>query len=63
MEKPVYCYEEIEKEIHYKLIDSYYFCLDSPNKDNKKSYIDCHYDIRQLEKIYVNGRRKKVLLE
>lgn len=65
IEKLVYCYEGIEEETpggkRHKLINPHYFCSDSASEDNKEfwdriyAYIDCHYDVGQLEKIYVNG--------
>lgn len=65
IEKLVYCYEGIEEEVlggkRHKLINPHYFCSDSASEDNKEfweriyAYIDSHYDVGQLEKIYVNG--------
>ncbi|MDD6841811.1 MAG: ISLre2 family transposase [Spirochaetales bacterium] len=65
IEKLVYVYEGIEAESpgskRHKLIQPYYFCSDSASEDNKDfweriyAYIDSHYDVGQIEKIYVNG--------
>lgn len=65
IEKLVYCYEGIEEESpgnkRHKLINPHYFCSDSASEDNKDfwnriyTYIDSHYDMGQVEKIYVNG--------
>ena len=65
IEKLVYCYEGIEEEApgskRHKLINPHYFCSDSASEDNKDfwdriyAYIDSHYDVGQIEKIYVNG--------
>ena len=65
IEKLVYCYEGIEEEApgskRHKLIKPHYFCSDSASEDNKDfweriyAYIDSHYDMGQIEKIYVNG--------
>lgn len=65
IEKLVYCYEGIEEEApgskRHKLINPHYFCSDSASEDNKDfweriyAYIDSHYDMGQIEKIYVNG--------
>ena len=65
IEKLVYCYEGIEEEApgrkRHKLINPHYFCSDSSSEDNKDfwgriyAYIDSHYDMGQIEKIYVNG--------
>lgn len=65
IEKLVYCYEGIEEEApgskRHKLINPHYFCSDSASEDNKDfwnrvyAYIDSHYDVGQIEKVYVNG--------
>ena len=65
IEKLVYCYEGIEEETpgskRHRLINPHYFCSDSAGEDNKSfweriyAYIDSHYDMGQLEKIYING--------
>lgn len=65
IEKLVYCYEGIEEETpgnkRHKLVNPHYFCSDSASEDNKDfweriyAYIDSHYDVGQIEKIYVNG--------
>ena len=65
IEKLVYCYEGIEEEApgtkRHKLINSHYFCSDSASEANKDfwarvyAYIDCHYDVGQIKRIYVNG--------
>ena len=65
IEKLVYCYEGIEEEApgskRHKLINPHYFCSDSASEDNKDfwdriyAYIDSHYDVGQIERIYVNG--------
>lgn len=65
IEKLVYCYEGIEEEApgskRHKLINPHYFCSDSASEDNKDfwgrvyAYIDSHYDMGQIEKIYING--------
>lgn len=65
IEKLVYCYEGIEEETpgnkRHRLINPHYFCSDSASEDNKDfweriyAYIDSHYDVGQLEKIYING--------
>ena len=65
IEKLVYCYEGIEEEApgskRHKLINPHYFCSDSASEDNKAfwnrvyAYIDSHYDVGQIEKVYVNG--------
>jgi len=65
IEKLAYCYEGIEEEApgskRHKLINPHYFCSDSASEDNKDfweriyAYIDSHYDVGQIERIYVNG--------
>lgn len=65
IEKLVYCYEGIEEEApgskRHKLINPHYFCSDSASEDNKDfwkriyAYIDSHYDMGQIERIYING--------
>lgn len=63
--KLVYVYEGIEEESvgskRHKLINPHYFCSTSDDKDNysfwKEIYewIDRHYDLGRIEKIYLNG--------
>lgn len=65
IEKLVYCYEGIEEEApgtkRHRLINPHYFCSDSASEDNKDfwgrvyAYIDSHYDLGQIKRIYVNG--------
>ena len=65
IEKLAYVYEGIEEETpgskRHKLIAPYYFCSDSTSEDNKEfweriyAYIDSHYDVGVIEKIYING--------
>ena len=63
--KLVYVYEGIEEESpgskRHKLINPHYFCSTSDDKDNYEfwkeiyEWIDHHYDLGRIEKIYLNG--------
>jgi len=65
IEKLAYVYEGVECESsgnrRHKLINPHYFCSDSASEDNQSfwdriyAYIDSHYDVGQIKKIYVNG--------
>ena len=65
IEKLVYVYEGIEKESpeskRHKLINPHYFCSDATSETNDGfweriyAYIDAHYDLSRLEKLYING--------
>ena len=58
-------YEGIEKESlgskRHKLINPHYFCSDVASETNDEfweriyGYIDTHYDLGRLEKLYING--------
>lgn len=63
--KLVYVYEGIEPEApkskRHRLVNPYYFCRVCSGEDNLKfwdevyDYIDCHYDLEKVKKVYVNG--------
>ena len=63
--KLVYVHEGIEKEApkskRHKLVNSYYFCGVSHGEDNNAfwdevyEYIDNHYDLEKVKKIYLNS--------
>lgn len=63
--KLVYVYEGIEKESpqskRSRLINPYYFCRVCSGEDNRKfwdeiyEYLESHYELRKVKKIYVNG--------
>ena len=63
--KLVYTYEGIRPESpgskRNTLINPHYFCSDSESEDNQAfwdriySYIDTHYDLGRIERIYLNG--------
>lgn len=63
--KLVYVYEGVEEETpgskRHKLINPHYFCSTSDDKDNYEfwkeiyEWIDHHYDLGRIEKIYLNG--------
>lgn len=63
--KLVYVYEGVEKEApkskKHKLINPYYFCRVCSKEANEQfwdeiyEYLDSHYDLSQVKKIYVNG--------
>ena len=63
--KIVYVYEGIEEESpgskRHKLINPHYFCSTSDDKENSVfwqeiyEWIDHHYDLGRIEKIYLNG--------
>ena len=63
--KLVYVYEGIEPEApgskRHKLVNPYYFCRVCSGEDNLKfwdeiyDYIDRHYDLEKVKKVYVNG--------
>lgn len=63
--KLVYVYEGVEPESpggrRHKLVNPYYFCRVCNGEDNLKfwdevySYIDSHYDLGKVKKVYVNG--------
>ena len=63
--KLVYVYEGIEKESpeskRHRLVNPYYFCGVSAGEDNLKfwdeiyEYIDRHYDLAKVKKIYINS--------
>lgn len=65
IEKLVYIYEGIEFETpgnkRHKLINPHYFCSDSASENNQDfwdriyAYIDSHYDVSRIKKIYING--------
>lgn len=65
IEKLVYVYEGIEQESpgnkRHKLINPHYFCSDASSETNDSfweriyAYIDTHYDIGRLEKLYISG--------
>lgn len=65
IEKLVYVYEGIETESpeskRHRLINPHYFCSDSTSEANEAfwariyAYIDTHYEISRIEKIYING--------
>ena len=65
IEKLVYVYEGVEEESpgskRHRLINPYYFCSDSASEANKDfwervyAYVDSHYDVGEIEKIYING--------
>ena len=65
IEKLVYVYEGIENEFpeskRHRLINPHYFCSDSTSETNDAfweriyAYIDTHYDMSRIEKIYING--------
>lgn len=63
--KIVYVYEGIESEAprskRYKLVNPYYFCRVCEGKENAEfwdeiyEYIENHYDVGQIKKIYLNS--------
>lgn len=63
--KLVYVYEGIEPEApkskRHKLVNPYYFCRVCSGEDNLKfwdevyDYVDRHYDLEKVKKVYVNG--------
>ena len=63
--KLVYIYEGIEKEApeskRHKLVNPYYFCRGCNAEENQKfwdeiyRYIDNHYDLEKVKKIYLNA--------
>lgn len=63
--KLVYIYEGIEKESpkskRHRLINPYYFCGVGTGEDNLKfwdeiyEYLDHHYDLEKVKKIYINS--------
>lgn len=63
--KLVYVHEGIENESprgkRHKLVNPYYFCRVCNGKGNEKfwdelyDYIDVHYDLSNVKKIYVSG--------
>ena len=63
--KLVYVYEGIENESpqgkRHRLVNPYYFCSVSTGEGNKKfwdeiyKYLDSHYDLKHVKKIYVNS--------
>lgn len=63
--KLVYVYEGIEAEApksrRHKLVNPYYFCRVCSREDNLKfwdeiyDYVERHYDLDKVKKIYVNG--------
>lgn len=65
IEKLAYVYEGVENESpnnkRHKLINPHYFCSDSHSEDNNAfwdriyAYIDSHYDVSRLEKVFING--------
>jgi hypothetical protein len=63
--KLVYVHEGIEKEApqskRHKLVNPYYFCGVSHGKENNEfwdevyEYLDSHYDLQKVKKIYLNS--------
>lgn len=63
--KLIYVYEGMEREApgckRYRLVNPYYFCGVNTGEGNQKfwdevyQYIDSHYDLRKIKKIYVNS--------